>query len=342
MTDGNDGLGRAGVFFDFGVVTLKDGEKVSVGCVRGPDLDWVERVEKLLGHKAEGVRAQNSAMLREETGVEAYFYILHRGGVPFSNIMTAELDGVGILGHVWTYPEDRRKHATTLLMERQMAHFRERGGRALYLGTGFDSAPYHIYEGFGFRGVEDKSGQMDYYAFSRAEFESWYFAEGAVEVQTLNWRHWPASPALFLGDYPGVVRCAPLKLVGRHSTEGRLSGLLRELSEGKAARAVALVQLETTAVVGMAVWGWDSLWRDVCVVDVYCHPVYWGRADELLRALNLPEAERYVAYVDATCGEKEGVLVRAGFRPCASLPGWAPADVANTGRVDVQLYEKAG
>ncbi|MBI5092206.1 MAG: GNAT family N-acetyltransferase [Candidatus Hydrogenedentes bacterium] len=327
---------------DFGSVTLKSGETVEVGCVQGPELAWAERIEKLLGHKGDVWRAQNSEILRNDVGIEAYFYILHRDGVPFSNIMTVEVNGVGILGHVWTDPEDRRKNATTLLMERQMAHFRERGGKALFLGTGFDSPPYHIYERFGFRGIEDHSGSMDYYASSKSIFEGWYFAPGPAELEPLSWKHWPASPALFLGAFPGVVRSAPMKLIGRRSTEGRLLPLLRELADGKPARAVALRSRETTAVLGMAVWDWDPLWRDACLVDVYCHPDHWSRADELLAALELPQAARYVAYTDPECAMKCELFRRAGFRSVVTLPQWTPGDSANTHRVDVTLLEKAG
>ena len=34
-----------------------------------------------------------------------------------------------------------------------MADFRERTGRALYLGTGYNSHPFYIYHSFGFESV---------------------------------------------------------------------------------------------------------------------------------------------------------------------------------------------
>jgi len=328
------------MFHELGSVTLKTGETVEIGCVQGPELAWAERVEKLLGHKNESWRAQNSHLLRNDAGVEAYFYILHRAGLPFANIMTVELNGVGILGHVWTNPDDRRKGAIALLMERQMDHFRARGGRALYLGTGFNGPPYRIYESFGFRGIEDRSGVMEYYATSKMEFEAWYFKREEADIQPLNWRHWPASPALFAGDFPGVVRCAPLKMIGRYSTEGYLLDLLRAQSREEPPRAMALTRPETGAVAGMAVWDLDPLWGDACSVDVYCHPNYWGQANDLLDALCLAPGSRYIAYTDATCPEKRDALIRAGFHVMATLPGWVPRDAANSGRVDVTVMER--
>ena len=101
-----------------------------------------ERIEALLGHKGEEWQWQNSRCARDDLGIDVYYYILHRDGVPFANMMTAECAGVGHFGHVWTRPEDRRKGAADQLMGLQMEDFRGRGGRALYLGTGFDSAAY--------------------------------------------------------------------------------------------------------------------------------------------------------------------------------------------------------
>ncbi|HAA73566.1 TPA: hypothetical protein DCE37_00380 [Candidatus Latescibacteria bacterium] len=44
---------------------------------------------------------------------------------------------VGLFGHVFTKPEERRKGAANALME----DFRQRGGKALYLGTGYVRFP---------------------------------------------------------------------------------------------------------------------------------------------------------------------------------------------------------
>ena len=51
-------------------------------------------------------------------------------------------------------------------MARQMEDFRNREGSALFLGTGYDTVPYYIYEEFGFESVEPGSGFMIYYAES--------------------------------------------------------------------------------------------------------------------------------------------------------------------------------
>ncbi len=327
-----------------GSVALKTGEKVELGVVRAPDEQWAGRIEKLLEEKGGPWNWQNSHVLRGETGIECYFYVAHRDGEPISNIMTAELAGVGILGHVRTRPDERRKGAASQLMAAQMEHFRSRGGRALFLGTGFEAPAYHIYRRYNFESVEDTSGTMAYYSGPRDEFEAWYFADGPTAIEPVDWRHWPSSPALFIGDFGGVVRSAPLKRFGRGSTEGPLLYVIRDhlkgREEGEKPRALALVQKKSTAVVGLAVWGWHPLWPQTCLLDVYCHPNHWDGAGDLLAALELPEAQRYVAYGDAGCPQKHEILKAADFRQSAVLPMRLPANRARTHFVDVLVFEK--
>ena len=332
------------MYEQLGKCELKDGEKVEIGLVQGPDLDWAERLEQLLVHKGPMWNWQNAEMLRRELGIEARFYILHRDGDPFANITTATYRGAGHFGHVWTRPEDRRKGACSRLMEVQMQHFRQAGGRALFLGTGFESPPYRIYEAHGFTGVEEQSGNMEYYAGSQAEFAAEYFAAGAARIEAVGWQHWPASAALFLGDFPGVVRCAPLGLFGRNSTEGLFLGLIRgeidHRQEGEAPRARVLVQPDTGAVLGLALWAWDGLWPKTALVDLYCHPAWWVRGGELLESLELPQCERCLAYTDEGAQEKKSILSAAGFRQTGRYPRRVAADRARRQLVDIVSWEQ--
>lgn len=325
-----------------GQVTLKNGERVKAGVVMGPDLDWAPVVEKLLLHKGEIGNWQNSQFVRQTVGIDTFFYILHRNGVAFSNILTSELNGVGILGHVWTLPEDRRKSACSKLMALQMEHFKSRGGKALYLKTDFDTPPFHIYRRFGFEPVEPQSGHMDFYASDKLTFESEYFAKDIAEIQPLNWPHWPASAALFMSDFPGIVRCAPIKLFGRYLTENLILPYIKMNNETAGNSQIMVLQTRKTgAVSGMAAWNWHPLWSDVCVVDVYCHPDFWEYAPELFASLKLPRAARHVAYGDACCVEKISVLEHAGFRKTQILKSHVTADAAKRTFVDVLAFEKA-
>jgi GNAT superfamily N-acetyltransferase len=332
------------MYQDFGTLTLKTGEKMNVGAVIAPDVEWKDRLVTLLTHKGGIWNWQNAEVLGRDVGTEVRFYVVHRDGAPISNILIAEHRGVGILGHVFTRPEERKKGSMGQLMARQMDDFRARGGQALFLGTGFDSHPYHMYASFGFRGIEDKSGYMEYYSASKEEFEGHYFARGKAEVMEANWTHWPASPALFMADVPGKVRCAPLRLFGRVSTEGSFLFLLKAEAERKAAgknsQARVLQSKRTGAVVGLAMYDGHPLWPDTCLMDVYCHPNCWRRAGEMLEALSAPPADRCVAYGDPECPAKNRVLRRAGFRKVAAFRQRIAADRAKTGFVDVIEFEK--
>ncbi len=316
-----------------------------MGVVTGPDQEWAERIEALLAHKGEIWSWQNRTVLREQTGICACFYILHRRGVPFANILTAELGRVGILGHVYTRPEDRRKGAASSLMPRQMAHFREGGGKALFLGTGYDSPAYHIYRSNGFEGIDSGSGLMSTYVVPRADFETEYFAGGPTAIETLGWTHWPASMALFLSDLPGTIRCMPLKVFGRESVEGTLLRPIqqeRDLREqGATPRAVALCHQESTGVVGLAALGSHPLWPGRHLVDVYCHPRFWGRAGEMLQAI-LPDGRvRCLAYSDSDCPEKGEALKLAGFGSTATHSGRVESHTIPSERLDVHVWERA-
>ena len=58
-------------------------------------------------------------------------------------------------------------------------------GRALFLGTGYDSPAYQIYGRHGFESVEPTSGCMAMYSDSREEFEKWYFEGDTARIQPI-------------------------------------------------------------------------------------------------------------------------------------------------------------
>lgn len=344
------------MYESLGQVTLKTGERVEAGVVHGPDAEWAPRVSTLLGHKTPPWDWQNTQCLtRDDLGLDISFYLLHRGGTPFSNIMTVALDGVGLFGHVFTVPEDRRKHATSLLMALQMAHFRTRRGktggpgRALYLGTGYDSPAYHIYQSNGFRGIEPASGVMDWHIRGREAFEAEYFGRAGdpLSIDPIGWRHWPTSSPLFcaaFGNADGVVKLPTARVLGRTLTEEPVLHLLRSEAEYRRqkqpARALALQNRRTGAVLGLACWAWDALWQTV-LVDLYCHPDHWGHAGKLLAGLKIPGgAARVIAYADAGCPAKVAALKKCGYSPAETLPGQVFADTAKSRRVDVLVMEK--
>jgi hypothetical protein len=326
-----------------GEVTLKSGEKVEAGVALAPDPAWQERIEALLAHKPLLWKWQIAELLAGQDGIETRFHVLHRSGAPFSHILTVELDGVGILGHVWTKPEDRGQAAASQLMCSLLGSFHDRGGKALFLDTGFESPAYHIYRKCGFESVEPGSGVMAYFTASQPEFEAGHFAAGESAIEPLGWAHYATASALFTAGFSGTVRNASLGLWGRTLTEAPLLRALhrdKSKSGGGPSQAFVLRKTDNGAVLGLATWAWDATWPKVCVVDVYCHPDFWDRAGVLLGQLTLPDSIRIVAYADAGHDAKQEVLMAAGFRPVAELPQWVAHDAMRSGYRDVLIYER--
>ncbi|MGO8705185.1 MAG: GNAT family N-acetyltransferase [Candidatus Brocadiia bacterium] len=328
---------------DLGTIVLKNGERVEAAVIAAPDAAWADRLKGFLAHKGELWNWGNAENLTKLTGVETFFYVLHREGVPFSNIMTSEVKGVGHFGHVFTRLEDRRKGACDKLMTLQMEHFRARGGRALFLGTGFGSPAYRIYACHGFQGIEDESGYMEYYATTREEFEASWFARAAVEIEPLAMAHWPVLAPLLVGGFQGRVRCARLGSIGRSPGESQILKALyedRHPVEGKEPRSLVLRNRQSGAGVGFATCGSHPIWAELCLADVFCHPDFWDGAGELLASLPLPPGSRCIAYADVGWTGKDHVLRRAGFRQTGVLARRAPQNSAKTAFVDVAVYEK--
>lgn len=322
-----------------GEVTLKSGARASAAVVRGPDAAWHDRLTRFLSHKGDPWNWQNSALLSHEVGVEAWFYILHRDGAPFAHQMIVERNGVGIFGHVWTDPADRGQGAATELMRVQMAHFRQRQGRALYLSTGYDTQPFRLYQKHGFIGLEPNSGYMTWTERPLAEFEADYFSPGPAVIEPLAWPHWATAPALFMSNAPGLIRCAPLKLIGRKSPEGHLLPALQARESAPAAASVFVLRKPNGAVVGLAAWAPDELSPDLICADVFCHPSFWTQASALLEhTLDAAPRRRCVAYADTTCPQKVAALQAQGFQLSAT---WPQRLTGAAGPADLQMLTRA-
>ncbi len=338
------------MYVALGTVTLKDGEKVEAGLVDCPDIEWADRVEALLGHKGEVWQWQNRCCARQDLGIDARYYLLHREGVPFANMLTATFKGVGHFGHVFTQPEDRRKGAAHQLMGLLMEDFRKRDGHALFLGTGFDSAAYHIYRRHGFESLEPGSGQMEYYAGGDGEsFREMYFAKGSERSLTLapSWRHWPASEALFTSTFEGVVRCPSLGLLSRASTEGPFLPVLQRAQKaselGLPGDMAITERTQTGAVVAVARCSGHPLWPGKLLIDLYGHP---GAQQEMIDCLNaLQDADGgrrvdqagCVSYSDGNPARDEA-LAAVGFRSTAKLDNWLAGPRSAQAPVQVTVW----
>jgi hypothetical protein len=326
------------MYTQLGGEELKTGERMEVGVVTSPDAAWRDRIAPFLDHKGPEWRAHIVRALEGPLdGLETLFYVGTLGDEIISQVMIVGSAGVGILGHVFTRPEQRRKGAYQLLMAHQMRDIAARGYRALTLGTGFDSPPYWIYHSFGFRGIAEGSGQMKWLAHPEVEAE--LYRPRPTRVRELRWGDWGAAGLLAfqpLAPEEEWPRSAAMGCLGVGSLEGPFIGFQLRREREPRARARALVTEEDLAV------GWASLMPDsrwfgqTMVLDAHVHPAFAGGLDALIDSLDWPDAD-VVAYVRAGAPRKASALRRHGFQPAATLPRWL--NVAGQ-RADLELWRR--
>ncbi len=299
-------------------VKLKTDETMQIGLVLAPDEEYADRMMDVLNHKGEPWLSHVEKALKGEiTDLETRFYIGQLDGQVISNVMTVEFNRTGILGHVFTRPEHRRKWACTLIMDQQMEDFKRRGGGILLLGTGYDSPAYWIYHSHGFRSVTEGSGFMRF--STESDFEASHFAAGDVRVVDVEWKHWPLMNVLTSVPGDEVLRSLSFNLYGIGNFEGGFLYFIQSLERNESRRA-KLMESTSGAVVGCATLGHDSRWRDrTYLLDIFLHPNFVSHYGLLVNALELPEG-KVQCYVDARSpAEKTAALEHAGFKREAVL-----------------------
>ena len=75
-------------------------------------------------------------------------------------------------------------------------------------------------------------------------------------------------------------------------------------------------------------------------LDLWCHPLWWDRAEELAAAVGLAYRGRTLAYLDAEAPARQAAYGRLGFVAAGTLPQLVPADAAGTRRCDVLLFDR--
>lgn len=318
--------------------TLRTGEPVELGIVLGPDAEHAEQIKPFLAHKGGVWNWQVEKSLHEPLDLlETRYHVAKLGGQIICNVMTVEYGRTGILGHVFTKPEQRRKGACDLVMEVAMNHFRERGGGVLLLGTGFNSPPYWIYHSFGFRSVYEGAGFMRF--ATDEDFEAKYFAPGDVKVRDVLWHDWPRLSLLMSGKQGECLKLLGMGVRGQASYESGFLAMRKAMSEHPSAWRVKVVESEKGAVAGIALVQPDSRWFGaVSLLDLHVHPNFAPHAPALLRELPLPPGKTQ-CYVEAGAKAKAAALRACGFSWEATFKNqfhrWGE-------RVNVSVYAKSG
>lgn len=323
-----------------GEAALKSGQRMEIGVINAPDAGWRDRIAPFLGHKAEPyashIRRSHEGPLDE---LQTLYYVGHLEGKIITEVMIAGARGAGILGHVYTLPEERRKGAYQAVMAQQMADMRRKGFRLLSLGTGFERPPYWIYHSFGFRGIGPGRGEMCWTADDGAEAE--LFCPGPVSVRDARWDDW--GYVAWLGRLPVAAdeelpRSRVMRLNSRGIMEGPYVRLLlaREQEPGTSIR---VLQSEGGATVAWAILAPDPSWfASAWMLDLHAHPSFSASLPLLVESLPWPDAPVMAACTDPA-GPKAAALEAGGFTRAARLPRWLRAEDGS--RRDVDLWVRS-
>ena len=278
-------------------------------------IDHAPLVRPILAHKSSNEQWHLDEVFAGRVGpLETRFYLGRLKDRSVCNIMVSEHDGIGILSHVYTAPEHRRKGIARLVMTEQMADFQARSGRYLTLSTGYDTHAYWLYHGFGFRSVVPESGHMKY--SGNAAFEVEHFQDngtGEARVITGDWKHWPSLNVLCAQDGPPNLRNVGLGHVGPRMFEGAYLGLMKQTREDEDVQ-VRLVVTELGAVVGYATLVPDPRWRgETMLLDLTVHSAFKAQLKPLLESFALPAGRKALCHVEPGDGPKTAAVEGAGF-----------------------------
>ena len=300
------------MYNQLGEVVLKTEERMEVGVITAPDESYAEEVKQFLGHKGGSYKWHIERCVTEVLdALETRFYVGKVEGRVITNIMTVEYEGIGILGHVFTLPRQRRKGACKGVMTYQMEDFRQRAGGALYLGTGYNSHPYYIYHSFGFESVFPESGFMKYQV--NGDFEERYFAPAPAQPKPVEWHDWPKVTALSAILGWDTLRSLAWRVYGPTNLEGGFLDFKHALETEDVYDAAQLLTSSGGAIVGWATVSRDARWRPAtAVLDLFFHPNFADAVPALLSAVKFPDV-KVQCYVDSGAEKKAEVLETAGF-----------------------------
>ncbi len=303
-------------------VRLKSDEMARLFKVVAPEPEWKERLLARLSHKGRlWDKPMNAALEDGLDGMTMYFFQLRINDTAVGNLTIVEaLDRpVALLQHVFTDPAHRRKGICTVMMQALVDDFMARGGQAMYLGTGYDTAPYHIYRSFGFEGIGTTGAMV--WALDE-NYPASFFAGGHVQCRPMRWGDWPLLNALYQQTGGWDLRGYVLGQFGYSSYESAFCHLEEAIDGGRASQATVLEDVSTNAVVGHAFLISDEKWPGGPeVLECFVHAGYEQHAATLLAALELDDVGRARAYANVNDASKLDALENLGFAREAILAG---------------------
>ncbi len=250
----------------------------------------------------------NLAIRGELDDLEARFYLGLLKQRIISNVATWEHGSIGMVAHLFTARNHRRKGACTALMKAQIQDFRSRGGKVLI--GGFRPASYPIARSLGFRSITDNSEVMR--CDLHSSFDREYFQAKKVFCRDSMWEDWPGISLLFGVKKGWCLRSIKHKVYGAFDYEDYFLEDMKERLMGLCISKVLITEKES--IVGYATL--TSKYRgkgSFCLLDFFIHPAVASFTDTMLDAIDFPSG-KVRCYVESGCHEKRDMLLERGFK----------------------------
>ncbi len=301
-------------------VALKNGEVLVCRIIDDPDDDDVPQLLGLLGHKGEPWNLHLDAW-RDDTikKLDTRFYVGRIADDLAGNIMVVDYHGIGLMGHVFTPPEHRRKGICDALMDFHLDHLRKEGSRAVYLGTGYESPPFHIYERHGYRPILGRPGSM-WWSSVHEDLDDlhadFYGDLDRAEPSGIEWHHWPSMNVFTHVPFQQSVRNVSYNLYGISDSEWNFLVMKRDADALDDVQAHVL-ETRDGHVCGMATLAPERRWgrlADSLVFDLCVHPDAVDSAPELIEEFDWPDTH-VLAYAAEMDDVTIDLLADAGFSP---------------------------
>jgi len=297
---------------DLGAVHLRTGQEMVIRLVQTPGHTYREKILSYLAPTDEVWRWHLGLAFNEELDeLETRFYLGMVDGNIVGNITTWEYRSLGILGHVFTTQEQRRKGVFKALLRVCTHDFRRRRGNCLILGTPVDAPWNHIYKDQGFRTVAEGSEVMRLEI--TPDFQEKHFQPGKTYVREPRWCDWPAVSILHSIRSGSCVRSVAHGIYGPFDYEDYFLYDMKRRLEGRCQTRALLTVNES--VVGYASLSFDERFDDegAWLLDLFVHPSFGSQASSVLGSMRWPN-EKVRCYSEKDATDKVTALSSQGFK----------------------------
>jgi len=297
---------------------LQTGEHLDIAVVNPLDDKYQNLVRPVISHKSANDQWHLDQVFANRIKLlQTRFYLGLINDSTVSNIMVSENNRAGIVSHVYTVPENRKKGIARLVMNEVIEDFKSRSGRFLTLSTGYDTHPYYLYHSFGFRSVLPKSGHMKFIMEKQDEVA--WFKSSSARVVKADWGHWPALNVLCAQVTGSPIRNIALGHLGPRMFEGAYMSLMKNLQQNQNYQAYLLIN-DWDAVVGYGTLIPDIRWgNQTDLLDFFVHPAYSSYIPCLVQAFSLPPERKIQCYVVSNNSLAKKLLRKLEFQNEAKL-----------------------